>query len=68
MAVRKRCIRCLYVMRNDGTKENPKWVCNNQNCVRYVRPKDEMPSEDSSINTTETPSDDTDTPSTGDNA
>ena len=62
MAVKKRCFRCLYVMRNDGTKENPKWVCNEPTCVRYVPPK---PKEEP---TQKTPSDDTTTPSTGGNA
>lgn len=38
MAIKKRCLRCLKPMRNDGTADNPKWVCNNQNCVRYVPP------------------------------
>lgn len=38
MAIKKRCLRCLKVMRNDGTDEQPKWVCNNPNCVRYVPP------------------------------
>ena len=61
MAVKKRCIRCLNVMRNDGTKENPKWVCDEPTCVRYVPPKQkEEP-------TQETPSDDTTTPTTGGN-
>lgn len=23
-------------MRNDGTEEQPKWVCNNPKCVKYV--------------------------------
>jgi hypothetical protein len=27
-------------MRNDGTEQNPKWVCNNQKCVKYVPPSD----------------------------
>jgi hypothetical protein len=38
MAIKKRCLRCLKPMRNDGTEQNPHWVCNNQNCVRYVPP------------------------------
>jgi hypothetical protein len=29
MAVKKRCIRCLKVLREDGT-------CQNKNCVLYV--------------------------------
>lgn len=40
MAVKKRCNRCLKPMRNDGTEQNPKWVCNNPDCVRYVPPVD----------------------------
>lgn len=64
MAVKKRCIRCLCVMRNDGTKENPKWICDEPTCVRYVQPK---PKEEPTP-TQETPSDDTITPSTGGNA
>ena len=35
-----RCIRCRKKMRNDGTEQNPKWVCNNSNCVRYVPPEE----------------------------
>ena len=31
-----RCVRCNQKMRNDGTAELPKWVCNNPNCVRYT--------------------------------
>ena len=41
MSIKKRCLRCLKVMRNDGTAEQPKWVCNNRNCVRYVPPQPE---------------------------
>lgn len=33
-----RCVRCNQRMRNDGTAENPRWVCNNSKCVRYVPP------------------------------
>lgn len=40
MAIKKRCLRCLKVMRNDGTAEQPIWVCNNPKCVRYVAPAD----------------------------
>ena len=39
--IKKRCNKCMKVMRNDGTEENPKWVCNNPKCVRYVPPKGE---------------------------
>ena len=27
-------------MRNDGTEEQPIWVCNNPSCVKYVPPGD----------------------------
>jgi hypothetical protein len=27
-------------MRNDGTEQNPVWVCNNPKCVKYVPPAD----------------------------
>ena len=37
--VSKKCIRCRKPMRNDGTAEHPKWVCNNPSCVRYVPPQ-----------------------------
>lgn len=40
MAITKRCIRCRKPERNDGTAEQPKWVCNNPQCVRYVPPAD----------------------------
>ncbi|SFA75804.1 hypothetical protein [Selenomonas ruminantium] len=40
--VSKKCIRCRKPMRNDGTETEPKWVCNNKNCVRYV-PKEPEP-------------------------
>ncbi|MCR5175690.1 MAG: hypothetical protein K6C05_02450 [Anaerovibrio sp.] len=33
MAVKKRCIRCLKVVRADGT-------CQNKNCVLYVPEKE----------------------------
>jgi hypothetical protein len=39
--VSKKCNRCRKPMRNDGTEEQPKWVCNNPNCVKYVPPKEE---------------------------
>ena len=31
--LKKRCIRCLHILRDDGTCQNP-------NCVRYTEPKD----------------------------
>ena len=36
--VSKKCNRCRKPMRNDGTSEQPKWVCNNHECVKYVPP------------------------------
>lgn len=44
-----RCVRCNQKMRNDGTAESPKWVCNNPKCVRYLpepEPEDEKKDED----------------------
>lgn len=38
MTVKMRCNKCMKVMRNDGTEAEPKWVCNNPKCVRYVPP------------------------------
>ena len=42
-----RCNRCGYPCRNDGTEENPKWVCNNSQkpCVKYRPPKEQEPSD-----------------------
>ncbi len=34
--IKPRCFRCNRTMRNDGTEEQPKWVCQNTKCVRYV--------------------------------
>lgn len=34
--VSKKCNRCRRPLRNDGTEQNPKWVCNNKKCVKYV--------------------------------
>jgi hypothetical protein len=39
--VSKKCIRCRKPMRNDGTEQNPHWVCNNPSCVRYVPPTEQ---------------------------
>lgn len=36
-----RCVRCNQKMRNDGTEQQPIWVCNNPKCVRYVPPAPE---------------------------
>ena len=41
--ITKRCNRCLKPMRNDGTNEQPKWVCNNPKCVKYVPPAPYVP-------------------------
>lgn len=39
MAIKKRCIRCMQVLREDGTCQNPK-------CVKYVpEPEPEIPVE-----------------------
>jgi hypothetical protein len=38
--VSKKCNRCRKPMRNDGTEQNPVWVCNNPQCVKYVPPAD----------------------------
>jgi len=38
MALIPRCNRCIHKMRNDGTEQAPKWVCNNKKCVKYVKP------------------------------
>lgn len=62
MAVKKRCGFCNKHLVNVGTAENPKWVCKNQKCPRYVP---DPPSEDTETpdegNTTPT----VETPSTG---
>ena len=39
--ITKRCNRCLKPMRNDGTEQNPHWVCNNPKCVKYVPPTEQ---------------------------
>lgn len=36
--VKERCSHCNKVMRNDGTEQEPKWVCNNPKCVCYEPP------------------------------
>ena len=43
LSITKRCNRCRQPMRNDGTDENPKWVCNNPSCVKYVPPTPYVP-------------------------
>lgn len=43
-------------MRNDGTDEQPKWVCNNRNCVRYVPPRPKPEPEPTGGNTASKPS------------
>lgn len=40
LSIIKRCNRCRKPMRNDGTEEQPIWVCNNPKCVKYVPPAD----------------------------
>ena len=41
--VSKKCNRCRKPMRNDGTEQNPHWVCNNPKCVKYVPPAQYVP-------------------------
>ncbi len=36
MAVKKRCGFCNKHLVNVGAAENPKWVCKNEKCPRYV--------------------------------
>lgn len=50
MAIKKRCIRCMKVLREDGTCQNPK-------CSRYteeVVKEEEMAAESTPDNTEET--------------
>ena len=49
MAIKKRCIRCLKVVREDGTCQNPK-------CVKYVP---EPPAGNSGVGTEDKGSDTT---------
>ena len=44
--ITKRCNRCRKPMRNDGTEDNPIWVCNNPNCIKYVPPAESEPEGD----------------------
>ena len=46
--VSKKCNRCRKPMRNDGTEQNPHWVCNNPSCVKYVPPAPEDNGEEDS--------------------
>lgn len=46
LVITKRCNRCRQPMRNDGTEQEPKWVCNNPKCVKYVPPSDDNETED----------------------
>ena len=45
--ITKRCNRCLKPMRNDGTEQEPKWVCNTSQkpCVKYKPPVTQEPSD-----------------------
>ncbi len=43
--VKERCIHCNKVMRNAGTAEAPKWVCNNPKCADYVPPTEDKDDE-----------------------
>lgn len=49
--VSKKCNRCRKPMRNDGTEEQPIWVCNNKKCVKYKPPKEEPTTEDTNNET-----------------
>lgn len=33
--IKRRCIRCMFVLREDGT-------CQNEKCPRYVKPAEKM--------------------------
>jgi hypothetical protein len=48
--VSKKCNRCRKPMRNDGTEQNPHWVCTNQNCVKYVPPQPEPQEQNNETN------------------
>ena len=41
-----RCNRCGKKCRNDGTEAEPKWVCDNDKCVKYT-PKTSEETEES---------------------
>ena len=45
--VKERCFKCNKVMRNDGTADSPKWVCNTPNCTEYVPPQEDTTEEKS---------------------
>lgn len=51
--VSKKCNRCRKPMRNDGTEEQPIWVCNNKKCVKYKEPPKENPPAESTPATEE---------------
>ena len=46
MPIVKRCIRCRQPMRNDGTEQQPVWVCNNSKCVRYEPEQEPEPTDE----------------------
>ena len=50
MTITKRCNRCRKPMRNDGTVQNPVWVCDNKDCVKYIPPVEDEPNEESPNN------------------
>ncbi len=45
MAIKKRCIRCMKVLREDGTCQNPK-------CSRYTEEKQEEATKDTTEEST----------------
>ena len=53
LKITQRCRRCRKPMRNDGTDEQPKWVCNNPSCVCYVPPAPEDNGEEDSEDSAE---------------
>lgn len=46
LKIKKRCIRCMKYLREDGT-------CQNEKCVRYTKPKEEVKEETESTETNE---------------
>lgn len=36
--IHRYCNRCNQPMRNDGTEDSPKWVCDNPSCRKYKPP------------------------------
>lgn len=47
LKIKKRCIRCMKYLREDGT-------CQNEKCVRYTKPKEPEKTADGTTAETET--------------